>query len=241
MRMKPLAKNDQAAEEAIRLFESHVDFAKAQVRMRERMEAAARDAPADARCHGTKARLEQVLYRFDIRAETFFELVSDIRTQNAFMAMLKNLERFAYEEYTGYPPEILQPTSAELLAACEMIHAKVQRWIYEGYKRLDSPSQTQPEPKREPVTNEDEVLAPRPGTDPNHSYDGSGRRAAVDEYIEEVFSKTKKRITRKDIWTAARYKSRTEFERWERNDQKNPNQSAHERFTKILKEKPHLK
>jgi len=67
------------------------------------------------------------------------------------------------------------------------------------------------------------------------------RRKAVDTYIEEVFSRTGKRITRTDIWKSARYKSRTEFERWERNDPKNPNKSAHERFTRILIDKPHLK
>jgi hypothetical protein len=67
------------------------------------------------------------------------------------------------------------------------------------------------------------------------------RRAAVDAYIDEVFQKTGKRITRTNIWRHARYKTRTEFERWQRNDLKNPNQAAHERFTRILTEKPHLK
>jgi len=69
----------------------------------------------------------------------------------------------------------------------------------------------------------------------------ANRRLAVDAYIEEVFNRTGKRITRTDIWKSARYKSRTEFERWERNDPKNPNRTAHQRFTRILTEKPHLK
>jgi hypothetical protein len=66
------------------------------------------------------------------------------------------------------------------------------------------------------------------------------RRVAVNAYIEEVFSRTGKRITRKDIWKSAGYDSRTEFERWERNDPKRPNKAANERFTKILAKKPHL-
>lgn len=70
---------------------------------------------------------------------------------------------------------------------------------------------------------------------------GTDRRKAVDAYIDEVFSRTGKRITRTAIWKLARYQSRTEFERWERNDTKNPNKTAHERFTRILIEKPHLK
>jgi len=67
------------------------------------------------------------------------------------------------------------------------------------------------------------------------------RRAEVDSYIQEVSEKTGKQITRTDIWRAAKYKSRTEFERWERNDLNRPNKAAHESFTRILSEKPHLK
>jgi len=67
------------------------------------------------------------------------------------------------------------------------------------------------------------------------------RRAMVNAYISEVFKKTGKMITRKGIWSAAGYKSRTEFERWERQDAQHPNKAADERFTRILREKPHLK
>jgi hypothetical protein len=64
----------------------------------------------------------------------------------------------------------------------------------------------------------------------------------VNAYIQEVRSKKSKRITRKDIWSAAGYQTRTEFERWERQDEKHPNQAADETFTRILRvEKPHLK
>ncbi len=73
------------------------------------------------------------------------------------------------------------------------------------------------------------------------SQDGANRRAAVDAYIGEVFSRKGERITKTDFWKSARYKSRTEFERWERNDLKHPNKTAHQRFTRILTEKPHLK
>jgi hypothetical protein len=66
------------------------------------------------------------------------------------------------------------------------------------------------------------------------------RRAAVDAYIEEVWKTTGKRITRTDIWRSARYKSRTEFERWQRHDPK-ATKTASDRFTRILAEKPHLK
>ncbi len=69
---------------------------------------------------------------------------------------------------------------------------------------------------------------------------GADRRKAVDAYIDEVFSRTGKSITRTDIWKSARYKSRTDFERWERNDRR-ATKTAGQRFTRILSEKPHLK
>jgi hypothetical protein len=78
-----------------------------------------------------------------------------------------------------------------------------------------------------------------------HNADRVDRRALVDAYIEEVFRKVGKRITRTDIWKSAKYKSRTEFERWERYWYERrglkPNRAANERFTQILTEKPHLK
>jgi hypothetical protein len=67
------------------------------------------------------------------------------------------------------------------------------------------------------------------------------RRALVKAYIEEVRSKTGKRITKRDIWSKAGYQTRTEFERWERQDSKHPNRSADKNFTRLLREKPHLR
>lgn len=74
----------------------------------------------------------------------------------------------------------------------------------------------------------------------NQNGSDTDNRGAVDAYIEEVFSRTGKRITRRDIWKSARYKTRTEFERWERRDRR-ATKAASERFTRILTEKPHLK
>jgi hypothetical protein len=68
----------------------------------------------------------------------------------------------------------------------------------------------------------------------------AARRKSVDAYINEVFTQAGKVITRTDIWKAARYKSRTEFERWERDDHR-ATKAANHRFTRILIDKPHLK
>jgi hypothetical protein len=66
-------------------------------------------------------------------------------------------------------------------------------------------------------------------------------KAKVEAYIEEVYKKTGRRITKTDFWKAAGYKTRTEFERWERGDSKRRNKSAERNFNLILQEKPHLK
>jgi len=65
------------------------------------------------------------------------------------------------------------------------------------------------------------------------------RRGAVDAYIDEVFKKTGKRITRTDIWKEAAYTDATQFERWQRNDPNNTCK-AHRKFSRILTQKPHL-
>ena len=66
------------------------------------------------------------------------------------------------------------------------------------------------------------------------------RRAQTDAYIDEVFRLTGRRISRTDIWKAAGYKSRTDFEQWQRNHPR-ATKTANERFTRIFKDKPHLK
>ena len=69
----------------------------------------------------------------------------------------------------------------------------------------------------------------------------ANRRAAVDAYIQDVLERTGKKITRADFWKAAGYKTRTEFERWQRSDTKHENKAADANFTRVLTKKPHLK
>jgi hypothetical protein len=66
------------------------------------------------------------------------------------------------------------------------------------------------------------------------------KRQAVRAYIEEVTAKTGRRIPRAALWRTVGYGSRTDFERWVRNDPKST-KTADERFRQLLVEKPHLK
>jgi hypothetical protein len=128
---------DKATEDAVRLFELCPDFPRVVARMLERLEEAARNSPPEARAFGSKAGIQYVLSRFDIRAESFLELVSDIKLQNAFMVVLNHFKRIAWEEYSGGPIEIIRPASAQAYADLEAIQAKVQPRICEGYERLE--------------------------------------------------------------------------------------------------------
>jgi hypothetical protein len=63
----------------------------------------------------------------------------------------------------------------------------------------------------------------------------------VQAYIKEVQDLTGKRIIKADIWRSARYETRSEFERWERNDRR-ATKTAHHRFSRLLLvDKPHLR
>lgn len=65
---------------------------------------------------------------------------------------------------------------------------------------------------------------------------GTDRRAAIDGFISKV-GEAGRKITRKDIWTVANYKDRTEFERFQRGDTRTT-QSAAENFKRVLNMKP---
>ena len=68
------------------------------------------------------------------------------------------------------------------------------------------------------------------------------RKAAVEAYIREVFENTQppRKITKTDFWKQAGYKTRTEFEKWQRYD-KACTKAAEANFSRILRDKPHLK
>jgi hypothetical protein len=69
------------------------------------------------------------------------------------------------------------------------------------------------------------------------SGNSAGRRAAINGFISKVAEETGRRITRKDIWTVAGYRNRTEFERFQRGD-KRTTRSAASNFQRVLRMKP---
>lgn len=81
-------------------------------------------------------------------------------------------------------------------------------------------------------------------TEPESNDHGSiaqQRKKDVESYCEAVTKKRGRKFTKTQFWKSAGYKTRTEFEKWERNDPKKVNKTAIKRFTKILSEKPDLR
>jgi hypothetical protein len=66
---------------------------------------------------------------------------------------------------------------------------------------------------------------------------GSQNRAAIDEFIRKVRDTTGRKITRTDIWTAANYTNRTDFERYQRDDPRTTD-TARAKFSHVLKMQP---
>jgi hypothetical protein len=112
--------------------------------------------------------------------------------------------------------------------------ARCSHWKSEGLKRAREIENANC-PESTEKSQETSSVAQNPGNRKTE------RRALVDGYIDEVFKSTGKRLTRKSIWQAVGYKTRAEFERWERCDER-ATATASERFVRLLTvEKPHLK
>jgi hypothetical protein len=67
--------------------------------------------------------------------------------------------------------------------------------------------------------------------------DSTGRRSVIDAFISEVTEFAGRKITRKDVWTAGKYKDATEFERFQRSDSRTT-AAAIKTFNRILKMNP---
>jgi len=234
---EPAVPMEKQLEAAIRLLESNVDFPRVQVEMSDRLQTARSNAPPEAGVYGSKARLIYVLQRLDIRAQAFLGLVSDISLQNAYIAILDSFVFEAWDEFIGWPFQVMRPASDQAKEDLGSIRGRAVAWAQTGYRRLANPYQEQA-----PTLGDSAPESPvQAGTQEVASPVAAKRRAMVDAYQAEVLRKTGKKLTRAAIWRAAGYRARSEFERWERNDSKYPNQEAHRRITTVLTDKPHLK
>jgi hypothetical protein len=175
------------------------------------------------------------LGKFDIWASRCVQVVwaeKDLRLFDRWLVAIRKacVEGLA-ESGSAAIPSLLQ-LEERLVGSMEWWRGRARSWLADDDALWTAPFQN---------TNWTDAHVTR--SEPTAGTRGkpTDRRAMVDAYIEEVLQKTGKRITKTVIWKKAGYKRRTEFERWERQDPKRPNRTAHEKFMKILTEKPHLK
>jgi hypothetical protein len=82
---------------------------------------------------GTHERLDLALEILRIQAEEYLTLVEDMKSQEAFMVVLEEFGRKAFENFTGIPLEAVVSARGHEL---QVIQQKVSDWVNEGYKRL---------------------------------------------------------------------------------------------------------
>jgi hypothetical protein len=140
------------------------------------------------------------------------------------MLVLGSLERAAWQEYTGWPIEVARPASAESEADIETIHARVQQWTKDGYKRLvsrgDRPTRTDSRPAVS-VTNGG----------------GAHPRAAVDAFILKCNQEISLKVNRRHVWLAVGHTAARQFQFWQASDPKATAQDD-QNFRRILAMSP---
>lgn len=123
-----------ALDRAIEVLKQQPGFPSAQIQIHDRsVEWNNNLSPEESRW-GTTERIKVVLQILDIRAEAYLALVSDMKTQEAFMAVLEEFGNNAWESYIGFPLLMAPPGPGDTQFLD--IRRSVGRWINEGYKRL---------------------------------------------------------------------------------------------------------
>jgi hypothetical protein len=103
------AEESRHVAEAVSLFKAHPNYPRVYVWIHDRLTEISEKATPFSKQLGNPAREEMVLEQFDVRAKGFLGLVSDMKSQDAFITILMLIERLSYQEVFGYPVEVLRP------------------------------------------------------------------------------------------------------------------------------------
>jgi hypothetical protein len=165
---------------------------------------------------------------FEAHARIYAEAVTDPKTRDAYLTFLN--DRLFPETQTlllGWPhvTEVSQKVRS-LLVTLEQL---LRYWQNEAFARTRADTPGQPPAVTVALLQTEPVGGAIPKTE--------DRPAAVDAFVTEVLQQTGRKITRRDIWSAAGYTNRTQFERFQRNSPK-CGPSATSSFTRVLKLDP---
>lgn len=163
---------------------------------------------------------------FDLWARVASPLAAT-QPSEVHLALLESLAKSVFDRWVNYPQRWIP--ASWVVGVQQRLNERKFFWVAEALKTA-----------REAAVAQSDSQPCRAG-DPRPRASGSKeRRAAVDSYLAEASVRTGRRLTRTDFWKEAGYKTRTEFERWQRNDPR-ATAAAARAFERILKNKPHCR
>jgi len=121
--------------EAMKFFKAQPGYLRTIASMQADLEAMHRGATPQEQPYGSSSRIDYVIRCLDRRAQAFLELVSNVPGLEAYESVLGDIGHAAWEEYTGWPVDRLQPLSARADGVMTTILARVQHWVREAYQR----------------------------------------------------------------------------------------------------------
>ena len=117
-----------------------------------------------------------------MRAEAYLGPVDDMKSQEAFMTVLKSLGAQAFGESMEYDPHLVQPVPGD--PQVDAIGQRVRHWLGEGYKRLVIDENPGPRP---PATKQQLESAPTgPSVFVSYSWDSSEHKVRVLELATKL-------------------------------------------------------
>jgi len=137
-------------DQAIEVLKQHPGFALAQVQAHDRGAELTKNLSPQQIAFGTPERMDLALQILNIQAEEYLALVVDMKFQEAYMVMLEAFGRKAFENFTGFPLEIVKSMVGNEL---QVIQRRVSHWVNEGYKRLIPPDALPDQTERQRIDN----------------------------------------------------------------------------------------
>jgi DNA-binding XRE family transcriptional regulator len=120
---------------AIARLKTNPGFARSQVQLMDRFEKVKTAHEAQLSTRATTERMEYALRVFDIQAEAYLMLVSDMKSQDDFITLLGEFGFRAWEEYTEFPITVMPPIPPDRFRP---IRERVRHWTTKGFRRLES-------------------------------------------------------------------------------------------------------
>lgn len=203
-----------------------------------------------------QARIRMFLDLLDAYASGYLkaveskDLVSQYETRIRYIGskISKNASETAFRSRPELELKNQIRLDQELLQIETLYEARYSHWRAEAIEKVGKREQVPQEELKVEVCSELSTPTTRANnpTEPLSQTEGlNSRQQLVQDYKDEVFRATKRRLTDADIWRKAGYKNRTEFERWKSDRPgrgRRPNIAAGNTFRKLLTtDKPHLK